>query len=251
MRRLLYLSCFPLIPVMALQGRYVRRITPALPEAGGPVTGGVPGEGAPLRLLVLGESTAAGCGVSDHGEAIGGLLSASLARLTGRAVQWRVVGRNGVTAQDTRQQLLPLIPQQPVDLVVILLGVNDTKNLTPARRWRSDLRLLFGDLRIRVGPVPLLISAVPPMGAFPALPPPLRQFLGLRAALMDAALREEIAASEAVTWAGPVELLSPGDFASDRFHPGAVGYARWAETLAVFAAKLTPPTAAESSTPAG
>jgi lysophospholipase L1-like esterase len=30
---------------------------------------------------------------------------------------------------------------------------------------------------------------------------------------------------------GP-ELLDPAAFASDRFHPGPVGYARWAQTLA-------------------
>ena len=48
------------------------------------------------------------------------------------------------------------------------------------------LQLLFFDLRVRVGPARLLVSGVPPMEMFPALPAPLRQFLGLRAARVGA-----------------------------------------------------------------
>jgi lysophospholipase L1-like esterase len=241
-----YFSCFPLLPVMALQGRHVRRITPVLPEASGPATGVVEGVGEPLELLVLGESTAAGCGVSLHTEGMGGQLAAALSAKTGLAVSWRVVGRNGVTAKVTRRELLPLVPAEPVDLVAILLGVNDTKNLTPTRRWKEDLRLLFGDLRVRVGPAKLLVSGVPPMGSFPALPVPLRQFLGLRAELMDAALREVLADTTDATYAGPIAALSPDTFCIDRFHPGASGYARWAEGLAEAVGPITPRT-----TPAG
>ncbi|HLM69468.1 MAG TPA: hypothetical protein VK358_18145, partial [Longimicrobium sp.] len=47
-----------LAPVLVLQGKRVRRTTPRLPEAAGPRTGAVAGRGAPVRLLVLGESTA-------------------------------------------------------------------------------------------------------------------------------------------------------------------------------------------------
>ncbi len=233
-----YLACFPLLPLMALQGRHVRRITPVLPEAAGATAGAFAAEGVPVRLLVLGESTAAGCGVSDHSQGMGGQLAAALSQQLDRPVTWRVVGRNGVTAKVTRQQLLPLVPLEPVDLVAVLLGVNDTKNLTPTRRWQADVRRLLCDLRIRVGPAKLLVSAVPPMGSFPALPSPLRQFLGLRAALMDAALRAVLAQLTDAAWAGPIGPLPPETFCADRFHPGAEGYAQWAEALAAHAAAL-------------
>lgn len=246
--QLRYLAAFSLLPLMVLQGRRVRRQTPMLPEAGGPTAGQTSGSGAPLRLLVLGESTAAGCGVSSHADAMAGQLAAALTTQLGRPVAWRVVGRNGVTAKVTRQSLLPLVPLEPVDLAVIVLGVNDTKNLTPARRWRSDLQQLFFDLRLRVGPAQLLVSAVPPMEMFPALPAPLRQFLGLRAALMDAALRQAIAQTEQAAYGGPLLGLTPAMFSTDRFHPGASGYARWAAGLAEHAVELL--TAAGSSTPA-
>lgn len=246
--KLLYFAAFSLLPVMVLQGRRVRRQTPMLPEAGGPTEGKTDGCGAPLRLLVLGESTAAGCGVSTHADALAGQLAANLTTRLGRPVVWRVVGRNGVTAKMTRQSLLPLVPLEPVDLAVIVLGVNDTKNLTPSRRWSVDLQQLFFDLRVRVGAARLLVSGVPPMGVFPALPAPLRQFLGLRAALMDAALRRAVSETEHAAYGGPLTGLTPAMFCIDRFHPDASGYARWAAGLAGHAVDLL--TAAESSTPA-
>jgi len=51
-----------LSPLLVCQGIYVRRVTPKLPEADGPRSGEA-GSGALLRLLVLGDSAAAGVGV--------------------------------------------------------------------------------------------------------------------------------------------------------------------------------------------
>ena len=51
-----------LSPLLICQGMYVRRVTPKLPEADGPRSGEA-GSGALLRLLVLGDSAAAGVGV--------------------------------------------------------------------------------------------------------------------------------------------------------------------------------------------
>ena len=61
-----------LLPVAALQGVRVKARTEVLPAASGPLTGvAEPPEaepGAQLRVGVLGESTAAGCGVDSHEE---------------------------------------------------------------------------------------------------------------------------------------------------------------------------------------
>lgn len=230
--RLLYFSAFPLVPVMALQGRIIRRHIPILPEAGGDRVGLVEGEGAPLRLLLLGESTAAGVGAAHQGEAMGGQLAVALQEQTGRSVRWRVVGRTGVTAKVSRQRLLPLVPLEPFDLAVIALGVNDTKNLTTARQWQVDLTQLVCDLRVRIGDVPVVLASVPPMDCFPSLPTPLRQFLGWRAALMDEALKAVVDRTEQATYAGPIVGLTPEMFCRDRFHPGPKGYAKWARGIA-------------------
>ncbi len=51
-----------------------------------------------LRLLVVGESTAAGVGATDQARGLARWTAETVAALSGRAVAWRVLGRNGATA---------------------------------------------------------------------------------------------------------------------------------------------------------
>jgi lysophospholipase L1-like esterase len=214
--------------VILAQALYVKRTTPRLPGAAGPTEGLVPGDGEPFRLAVLGESTVDGVGAADHEEALTGCLARELAR-DGGAVRWQAVGRTGANARTVRAELAPLL--RPADLVVIALGVNDTIELRTTAAYRRDLLTLVLDLR-RLGPVDVLLAGVPPMSRFPALPRPLRDVLAARSAALDAAAAA-VARVPGVTHVpmDPV-LLDPAAFASDRFHPGPAGYARWARTLA-------------------
>lgn len=238
------LSVAVLAPVLVPQGRRVRRTTPRVPEAAGPRAGEVPGIGAPVRLLVLGESTAAGVGAADHQEGLAGQMAGALAARTGRPVRWRVLGRNGATAASTRDELLARAKDVAADVAVIALGVNDTLRLHSPARWSRDLTRLIEAVRERCGPIPILLAAVPPMGRFPALPQPLRAVLGLRAAVLDRAaarLAGEMAEVRHVSFAlaaGSVDDL----FCRDQFHPSPLGYARWgAELGRVAAAALAEP----------
>jgi lysophospholipase L1-like esterase len=216
--------------VILAQALYVKRTTPRLPGAAGPTEGLVPGEGEPFRLAVLGESTVDGVGAADHEEALTGCLARELAR-DGRAVRWQAVGRTGANARTVRAELVPLV--RPADLVVVALGVNDTIELRSAAGYRRDLLELVVELRRRLGPVDVLLAGVPPMSRFPALPRPLRDVLAARSTALDAAA----AALGRVPGVRHVPmdpaLLDPAAFASDRFHPGPAGYARWARTLAL------------------
>jgi lysophospholipase L1-like esterase len=227
------LSIALLAPVLMAQGRRVRRTTPRLPEAPGPTTGEVGGEGPPVRLLVLGESTAAGVGAASHQEGLAGQVARALAAAAGRPVRWRVLGRNGATAASTRETLLARAPDVAADVAVVALGVNDTLRLHGPSRWTADLRALIGDVRARCGPVPVVLAAVPPMGRFPGLPQPLRGVLGLRAAVLDRAAARLSARLEGVHHA-PVPL-PPEEvgrfFCEDRFHPSPHGYAQWGAAL--------------------
>ena len=222
-----------LAPVLVVQGRRVRRTTPRLPEAAGPRTGEAPGRGAAVRLLVLGESTAAGVGAVDHQEGLAGQVSAALAAETGRPVHWRVLGRNGATAAITRDELLAPAEDVAADVAVVALGVNDTLRLHSAGRWSSDLGGLVGAIRERCGAIPVILASVPPMGRFPGLPQPLRGVLGLRATVLDRAAGRMAAEMDAVRHVRvPLGAGSVDDFfCADRFHPSPRGYAQWGAEL--------------------
>jgi lysophospholipase L1-like esterase len=223
------------IALLGAQGVYVQRVTPRLPGAAGPDTGIVPGTAPMLRLAVIGESTADGVGAASHADALTGQLAESLAARFGCGVAWQAVGKTGANARTVLEELAPRV--RPADLVVVALGVNDTIELHSANRYRRDLLRLVCALRDRLGPVPVLLAGVPPMGRFPALPPPLRQVLGLRSAALAKAAAS-LAALPDVTYAPmPVDLLDADTFATDGFHPAPAGYQVWAGQLAALVSR--------------
>jgi lysophospholipase L1-like esterase len=221
----------PLLPLLAAQGRRMRRITPRLPPAAGPGFG-ICGEtlaGPPLRLLAVGESPVAGVGVDRHEQAITAALARALAQRLARPVHWRACGMNGVTVRQAQDQLLPLVPAQPVDVLLVAFGVNDSTAFHSARRWQADLALLLESLRARCQPGVVLVSGVPPLAQFPGLPQPLRWVLGLKAAALD-----QVVANLPGVRHVPMQHHQglAGMMASDNYHPSALGCDAWARDLA-------------------
>jgi lysophospholipase L1-like esterase len=220
-------------PLLLLQGRHVRRVTPVLPEPPGPREG-TAGQGPPLRLLILGDSAAAGVGAANQDEALSGRLVAALAHH--HAVHWQLLAHTGHTTRDALA-VLSALPPQPFDVVVTSLGVNDVTGGHSVRRWVADQRALLARLRQDCGAPLCLLSALPPMHRFPALPQPLRGYLGAQARRFDAALQGLAAQTPGCRWVGLVEgahaaVLGPQDMAADGFHPGPAIYAAWAARLA-------------------
>lgn len=180
---------------------------------------------SPLRLLVIGESTAAGVGVETQQQALCGQLAQQVANTWSRQVSWQACGRNGATAAVCCQQMLPTLEDQRWDLVVIALGVNDTTHLTPRWRWRRELLQLMDYFAGKAGLV--LLTAVPPLGEFSALPQPLRGWFGMRAGLLDHDARRCCASAHALYATMPLAMEAQY-LARDGYHPSAAGYQRWA-----------------------
>lgn len=220
-----------LLPVAALQGRRVRRTVEVLPAASGPTTGTATWPtGSAMRLAVLGESTAAGCGADRHENAFVGAFARALARRARRPVAWRVLGQHGATARRVRYRLLPLLDEE-VDIAVVLIGVNDVLTRRPATQWADDLAAILGTLTERARRV--VLTGVPPFDVFPSLPTTLGQYLTERAVVLDDIARAQCAARPTVTWTSSIDLVAAGPefFAHDGFHPSAAGYRHWAEAV--------------------
>jgi lysophospholipase L1-like esterase len=236
MRRFLpELVALPMLPFLVAQGRRTRRITPRLPEAAGPSAGtaGHACAAPPLSLLTIGESPVAGVGVTTHEEAITGQLAQALAVRMKRPVAWRACGKNGITVREALERLVPLLPQQHVDVALVAFGVNDSTAFHSAARWRADLRKLLEAVERRCAPRLILLSGVPPLAHFPALPQPLRWVMGLKAQVLDAVARDLASTLPRTRYVALA--LDTGDaamMASDGYHPSAKGCAAWAKLLA-------------------
>lgn len=216
-----------LSPLLWLQARQVRRRTPRMPEPPG-LRAGRCGHGPLVRLLVAGDSGAAGVGVESQELALCGQLVARLAHT--HTVAWCVLAVNGLDSPG----LLHLLAQAPsarFDVVVLSMGANDATGLCAPQawaRWQSRLAALITE---RFAPTLLVHSAVPPMHSCQALPQPLRWFMGHWARQMNHCLAGQIAKQpgRSLHW-HPANTTAVG-LSADGIHPSAAGYARWAEGL--------------------
>ncbi|HEX4944575.1 MAG TPA: SGNH/GDSL hydrolase family protein [Usitatibacteraceae bacterium] len=215
-------------PVLLLQGRRVRRRTPVLPEPAGPRKG-FTGEGAPLRLLVLGDSAGAGVGAATQEQALTGRIVPRLAHRF--RVEWRLVARTGATTASTLRHLERIEPFA-ADAVVISLGVNDVTGNVGVARFLELQAKLHALLRERFGARLILATGLPPMGRFPALPQPLRWYLGARSHELDRALAASLPDGRGAEYLALAGELDAAHMAADGFHPGPAVYDAWAEAAA-------------------
>ena len=222
------LRTITLAPVIVPQGIWTNLRVPTLPEPAGARQGRV-GEGPPLRLLIVGDSAAAGVGVSRQDDA---LLGQVVSRLRRRyCVEFELQARTGFTTADILQRLDEMAPQA-FDVVLTSLGVNDVLALTGRATWLARQAKLRQVLREKFGARLLILSGLPPVHSFPALPQPLRWHLGSRATEFNDHLAAAVTAEPDTRLVNLRFEADAGMMASDGFHPGPPIYAEWAERAA-------------------
>lgn len=224
-------ALLPFSPILYLQGQMTRKKVGVLPGAGGE-TSGVIGEGSePAKLFVIGESTVAGLGASTHEVAFAGQFALRLSQSIGRAVGWSVIGKNGVTARRTIDELIPQMPNDQHDYVLVGLGGNDVMKLSSPKKWRRDMTELLGILRDANPGAVIFLSNCPMIKYSPAIPQPIKGILWELSMMHDANIRELTAQMERVFYyPQPVDVPLEGFFA-DGIHPSEKGYRDWTEAM--------------------
>lgn len=185
--------------------------------------------GDDLRLLVVGDSTAAGFGVSRLSDALAGCLARDLAEVAGWPVSWTVAGQFGASARRIRHRILPAVGDGH-DIAVLLAGTNDAVAEVDDGSWVDDLDAIVNDLTQRSRW--LVVVGTPPFTHFPGLPRMLACELADRGRRLDH-LTEAVCRRHAQTvWLSVADTdLGPESFAADRFHPSPVGYRRLARAV--------------------
>jgi lysophospholipase L1-like esterase len=220
-----------LLPLSLIQGLRLRRQALRLPGAPGARTGTC-GSGEPFRLLAVGDSIIDGVGIARFEDTLPAQYARALSERLDLRVGWRAEGVTGHSVDDVVQRLKSLASDEPFDLVVVSVGVNDVTGLTSKARWRSGLVALIRELRRRWPGVRVVLLGLPPMAHFPLPPQPLRSTLGMRAAALD-----RIAVEVASGYPGVEHVPTRIDpavhpFCEDGFHPSAESCTLWARELA-------------------
>jgi lysophospholipase L1-like esterase len=223
-----HISTAALAPVLLFQGLNARRGALKLPEPAGERTGEC-GQGKSLRLLILGDSAAAGVGAAHQHAALSGQIAQELSEHF--HVRWRLFARTGETTRSTLNRIQRLSSKK-FDIAVTSLGVNDVTSGARVKRWLSLQSELRTRLRTDLGIQRIVVSSLPMMDRFPALPQPLRWHLGARARLFNQRLAEDLAVESDCTFLRIDAIENFDLMAEDGFHPGPKAYSIWGSLAA-------------------
>ena len=214
-----------LSPILLLQGLWVRKKVPRLPEAEG-VREGVTGNGIELRLLVVGDSSAAGVGVPVQSQALTGQLVSQLS--SDYKVHWKLIAQTGWSTSELRKCLYSA-QRCRYDVVLTATGINDITSSHSIGRCVFEQKELVELLREKYAVRHILISGMPPVHRFPSLPEPLRAYLGDRAKRLDDELKSWVQHQKDCDYIRLDFPIGTDYMASDGFHPGPGIYTIWGE----------------------
>ncbi|MFG2128506.1 SGNH/GDSL hydrolase family protein [Streptomyces sp. NPDC048751] len=185
----------------------------------------------PLRLTMLGDSTAAGQGVHRAGQTPGALVASGLAAVAERPVELRNVALPGAQSDDLERQVAEVLaaPGPVPDICVIMIGANDvTHRMPPTRSVRC---LATAVRRLRTAGAEVVVGTCPDLGTIEPVQQPLR-WLARRASRQLAAAQTIGVVEQGGRTVSLGDLLGP-EFAAnprelfgpDQYHPSAEGYA--------------------------
>ena len=218
----------PVAPLLVMQGRRLRRDTPILPPAALPWTGTLDGP-APLRLLVLGDSTAVGVGAGTQAEGLPGNLARELAARWHRGVEWSAIGESGATSRDLVERFLGAALEAEYDFVFLSIGANDALAIRTRSAFGRDVRTILTALRERNPHATLMMSSLPAFSRFELLPQPLKRRLYAHSSSLESAARVVVETLNGAFMSPKPPPYTEGFFASDLFHPSPSGYRDWAQ----------------------
>jgi len=183
--------------------------------------------GPAIKVVLLGDSSAAGYGVARVEETTGALLASGLAERADRRVYLRAFAKVGARSSDLAGQLDRALPIEP-DVAVILIGANDvTHRVLPAA---SVSHLAEAVRRLREAEVAVVVGTCPDLGTIKPIPPPLKQVARTWSRRMAAAQTIAVLEGGGRTVSlgsvlGPEFAAAPALlFGPDQFHPSAAGY---------------------------
>ncbi|RSN70685.1 MULTISPECIES: SGNH/GDSL hydrolase family protein [Actinomadura] len=228
--------------LVMVEARLARKIILATPNGDPPAADGLYGEAygragrgaAPLSLVVLGDSTAAGLGVHTPAETPAAVLAGGLAELAGRPVRLTNVARPGARSAALAGQVERALEVRP-DLAVVMVGANDVTSRVPAAE--SVRHLAEAVARLREAGAQVVAGTCPDLGSVKPLMQPLRWIA--RRASRQLAAAQTIAVVERGGRSVSIGDLLGREFAADphamfsadRYHPSARGYAAAAAAL--------------------
>ncbi|MHC5797934.1 SGNH/GDSL hydrolase family protein [Lacisediminihabitans sp. FW035] len=115
-----------------------------------------------LHILVVGGLSGSAIGVPSYGLGVAALLARSLARETGRGVDWESLSTENPTLASTAAALRSMNGLASFDVIIVCPGSADVLAFNSFRAWRAELAALMAFLDGAVSPSALVAVAEVP-----------------------------------------------------------------------------------------
>ena len=184
------------------------------------------GLGAPVRLLVLGDSAARGYGLTDPTTAFPQLVARGLATATGRRIAVTSLATDGHRTADVRAEQVPLVRAADPDVVVVSVGVNDAIGRLGPDEVRAQTRDLLDAVEVAGDGALVGFVPCPDLREAPGFGPALRHLVGWSCRRVARAQQQAAAGRDLVVV--PLPRPDATMFGADGFHPGAGAHAAMA-----------------------
>lgn len=227
------------LPIYAFQGNRIRNktIRMAPPEQLPFVEVKGKAKTKPLKLLFIGDSSAAGVGVANFKECVAGRTPHLLSHKTGRTVTCRTSGNNSATAGNLCDFILPNLERAEYDYIILNIGTNDAKNFHTASRFKKEFGGLLYALKAKFPDAKIIWSGIIDVSKIPLLPSPLNTLMGIRARLIKQK-GNELCFERGALFPQTEWRIIEENFAEDGFHASSKGYEEWAQELSDYITKL-------------
>lgn len=187
----------------------------------------------PIRLAMLGDSTAAGYGVARDRDTPAAQIAIGISAAARRPVHVSNVAVVGAESLELTAQITALGRVRP-ELAVIMVGANDITSRTPPSVAVPFLEDTVRALRSLGAEV--VVGTCPDLGTIRPLAQPLRAYARRLSRRMAKEQTVAVVRAGGRTVSlgdllGPLFMSSPVYFAEDRFHPSAAGYLEAAQAL--------------------
>ncbi|MEV0380674.1 SGNH/GDSL hydrolase family protein [Nonomuraea sp. NPDC050643] len=217
--------------LLIAEGLLARRVIGRPHGLDGPPSDGVYGDfpGEPLKLAMLGDSTAVGLGMTDPAHTPGVLLAHGLAAVAERPVDLLVAAKSGTPSAELGEQV-DLALAMKAHMAVIFVGANDIITQTPPAA--AVRHLTKAVRRLRDAGMEVVVGTCPDLGTVRPIAQPLRWVTRRWSRQLAAAQTVAVvdAGGRTVAFAdvlGPEFATNPSEmFGPDRFHPSDRGYAQ-------------------------
>ncbi len=188
---------------------------------------GVSPRRVPIRIAMLGDSTAAGYGVSRDRDTPAAQLAIRISEAARRPVHVTNVAVVGAETPDLLPQLTALARKRP-ELAIIMIGGNDVTEGTKPSVAVPFLEDVVRALRAMGAEV--VVGTCPDLGTIRPLPQPLRAYARWQSRKMAKEQTVAVVRAGGRTVSlgdllGPSFMNNLALFSEDRFHPSAAGYA--------------------------